>query len=308
MLNINILKIKHYSYFISIFMIITFIGGIIYKKGYEKRDSCFLYSVEFTGGYQITMDINTEITNTKKIIETEELKHRLESLYHQGISIRAFGKNKFLLRFPANPKAFNMGLSSFAEELKINIINLFPESTCTIEDSVYIGAGISDNLWQQGLIAILVALLLMFIYIWIRFPSWHFSVANLISLLHDVFGILLFLMWSNTEISLDTLISILFIIGYSINDTIVIFSAIREQLRLHKDFSYDIIINKSIQLTLRRTLLTSFFTSLVVIPMWLFGGYILHALAMPILLGIIFGTYSSIAIASTILYDIYKYK
>jgi preprotein translocase subunit SecF len=137
-----------------------------------------------------------------------------------------------------------------------------------------------------------------------RFPSWRFSFANIISLMHDVLVILIFLMWANIEISLDSLIAILFIIGYSINDTIVIFAKIRELMRNDSIMipSEDI-INKSISITLKRTLLTSGFTFLVVFPLWLFGGNALENLAAPILLGILFGTYSSIAIACSILYD-----
>lgn len=304
MITINILKIRYFSYFVSILMISAFIFGLIYKKYYTAQKSPFMYSVEFAGGYQVSCEINTK---DNVDITAEGLKHSLEVRHYKGVSIRSFGANRFLLRFPASQELMHDGINFFTDYLKSVFLELFPEATCVIEDCVYIGSGVGEGLWQKGLVAVLVALAMMFLYMWIRFPSWYFSFANLISLLHDVLGILLFLMWGDIEISLDVLIAILFIIGYSINDTIVIFSMIRKQIELHKknNFVYDVIINKSISLTLRRTLLTSFFTSLVVVPLWLFGGYALQALAVPILLGIVFGTYSSIAIASTVLHDMF---
>jgi preprotein translocase subunit SecF len=305
MINVNILKIKYYSYLISIAMIFAFVGGILYKKYYTLQKAAFLYSVEFAGGYQLGTHISP--SEAGKQIETEELKHALELSGYQGVSIRSFGDNRFLLRFPMSEKLVSHQSEEFVLSVKNNIKMIFPDASCTIEDCVYVGSGVGDNLWSQGLLAIFIAIVMMFMYVWIRFPSWHFSFANLISLMHDVLVILLFLLWSNVEISLDVLISILFIIGYSINDTIVIFSVIREQMKSKQhSICYDSIINKSIQLTLRRTLLTSFFTALVVVPLWLFGGHALQALAVPILLGIIFGTYSSIAIASTVLHDTFK--
>ena len=151
----------------------------------------------------------------------------------------------------------------------------------------------------------------MFIYIWIRFKSWAFSISNSVSLFHDVLVIVLMLLWFDYEISLDIIGAILFILGYSINDTIVIFSRIRENMsskesnKIEKKELKDI-INRSLKETLSRTLLTSGFTVLVVLPLWLFGGATLEPLSAAILLGIVFGTYSSIGIASPVLYDFYR--
>lgn len=305
MIYFNILNFRYFSYIVSLGMIILFCFGIFYKK--KTQDTIFSYSIEFTGGYQISCMI--EGGSSKNEISSEEFKHQLETKGYNSISIRSFDRNHFLLRFSMNEKdleSFNSTV--FQEKLIENVKDLFSDIKFSILDTSFVGPGIGKNMCERGIFAILIALLFMFLYVWMRFPSWKFSFANVISLLHDVLIILLLLMWFNIEISLDSLIAILFIIGYSINDTIVIFSAIREQMYIDQASlpSGDIIV-KGIIATLRRTLLTSFFTALVVIPLWLFGGYALKALAIPILIGIIFGTYSSIAIASTVLHDLFAF-
>ncbi len=303
MIYFDILKVRYFSYAVSLGMICLFCFGVFYKRSHQG--SVFSYSIEFTGGYEIACSLDSEENAS---ISSEELKHQLEKHGYSGVSIRHFEKNNFLLRFSINEKDLaSFDPIAFQSQLQKNIHSIFSKMTFVIFDTSFVGPGVGRDMCQKGVLAILVALLFMFVYVWIRFPSWKFSFANIISLLHDVLVILLLLMWCSIEISLDSLIAILFIIGYSINDTIVIFSAVREQM--HDEgvaVPSAMLINKSIMMTLRRTLLTSFFTSLVVVPLWLFGGYALKALAMPILIGIIFGTYSSIAIACTVLYDFFS--
>lgn len=303
MIYFDILKVRYFSYAVSLGMICLFCFGVFYKRSYQG--SVFSYSIEFTGGYEVACSLMSE-ENTS--ITAEELKHQLEIGGYSGVSIRHFEKNNFLLRFSINEKDLtSFDPIVFQNQLQASIHSIFSKVNFVIFDTSFVGPGVGKDMCQKGVFAILVALLFMFVYVWIRFPSWKFSFANIISLLHDVLIILLLLMWCNIEISLDSLIAILFIIGYSINDTIVIFSAVREQMH-SENFTAPsaTLIDKSIMMTLRRTLLTSFFTSLVVVPLWLFGGYTLKALAMPILIGIIFGTYSSIAVACTVLYDLFS--
>lgn len=305
MINFNILRVRYFSYFVSFLIIFLFVFGIFYKR--MQRNTAFLYSIEFSGGYQV----HCSLKNMTAVLGTEDLKKKLEIFpEYMHVNIRKFSDTDFLLKFAVQQKEKEFSQEAFQTELIQRLNTLFIDSSIetSIVDSSFVGPGVGNTMTKKAIYSILISLLLMFIYIWMRFPSWRFSFANILSLGHDVLVILLFLMWGNIEISLDSLIAILFIVGYSINDTIVIFAKIRDTMHKEKTMmATDSIINKSIMITFRRTILTSLFTAIVVFPLWLFGGASLEVLAAPILLGIIFGTYSSVAIACSILYDSFKY-
>lgn len=296
----NILKIRYFSYLLSFLMIGLLFVGIFYKK--SKRNTAFLYSVEFSGGIQIHFSSDENV-----ILNTEEIKNILdEKNQFENFSVRQFGKNEFLIRFPYNNEKLE-SISVLAEEIRKSLSREF-SSEIKIIDVSFVGAGVGSQLRFKAILSIIIALILMSFYVWIRFRSFAFSFANAISLFHDILVIILLLLWFDYEISIDIIGAILFILGYSINDTIVIFSRIREHIKDKSEIVNDlkVLINVSVRETFRRTLLTSAFTSLVVLPLWLFGGASLEALSGPILLGIIFGTYSSIGIACAVLYDCLK--
>jgi preprotein translocase subunit SecF len=293
---ISILTFKKYSYIFSLCLLSIFVFGIFYKK--KTRGAAFLYGIEFSGGVQMECEISSL---DKKNITSEEIKEYLESNEKEFFSVRKLMGSVFIIRIPFTDE--KKGISYLTAHVKDLLINHY--GNCVIRDSSLVGAGVSKNLALKAVLSILVAFFLMFLYVWIRFKSWAFSVANAVSLFHDVLVILLMILWFNYEITLEIVGSILFIIGYSINDTIVIFSRIRENQIILKEKTFDFIINASIKETLRRTLLTSSFTALVVLPLWVLGGVNLEPLSAAVLLGIIFGTYSSIAIATPILYDCY---
>jgi preprotein translocase subunit SecF len=300
-MTFNIIKIRYFSYILSCVMLGLFFLGVFYKK--HQRGSSFLYSVEFSGGAQVHCLLEGAAVST-----TEEMKRALEKDKHyEGIIIRQFSNNEFLFRFPIGINK-EITASEASDLIKNKLESIFGGTKVKIVDSSYVGPQVGGELKTKAIISILIALFLMSFYVWIRFRSFAFSVANGISLFHDVLVVLLLLLWYDFEISLDIVGAILFILGYSINDTIVIFSRIRDNIKNNnlKGESIANIINLSIKETLRRTILTSAFTALVVLPLWLFGGVSLEPLSAPILLGIIFGTYSSIGIASAVLYDYFK--
>ena len=150
--------------------------------------------------------------------------------------------------------------------------------------------------------AITLALILMLLYIWLRFLSISFGVGAVVSLLHDAIVILGVFLLLDKEISVNVVSAILVVLGYSMNDTIVIFTKIRQNIKTMKNTSIDNIVNTSINQTLRRTILTSFSTALVVFSLFILGGEALRDLSLALLIGIIFGTYSSIYIASPLCY------
>jgi preprotein translocase subunit SecF len=290
-------------------MIGLFVGGIFYKK--SKRGQAFLYSVEFSGGLQIGLQVESSQSLT-----SESLAKIFHTMYKkEGISIRHFGGKDFLIRIPLQSDDSHQSVSAFliGDEIKTILESALPHSQVIITDASFVGPGVGSSLQMKAILSIVIAFLMMFLYVWFRFKSWAFSISNSVSLFHDVLVIVLMILWFDYEISLDIIAAILFILGYSINDTIVVFSRIRENISKHhhkgtvEKGELGKIINISLRETLRRTLLTSAFTTLVVLPLWLWGGVTLEPLSAAILLGIVFGTYSSIGIASPVLYDLYRF-
>ena len=158
----------------------------------------------------------------------------------------------------------------------------------------------SAELLRSGVIAISVALALMLIYIWIRF-EWQFSLGAILALFHDVIVTLGLFSLLGLEINLSIIAAVLTIVGYSMNDTVVIFDRVRENLRKYADIKIFELTNISINETLSRTLITSITTLLALLSIFFFGGEILKGFSLAMIFGVIFGTYSSIYIANTVL-------
>ncbi len=188
------------------------------------------------------------------------------------------------------------------------LISELKDTSVEIKQTDSVGSGVGQTLRWKSIQAIIAGLILMLLYIAMRFLSFSYGMGALIALFHDAMVILTVFLVLNKEISINVIGAIMAILGYSINDTIVIFAKIRENLHLHKNMSAEKIVNLSINETLRRTILTSFATLLVVVSLFLFGGEVLRDLALALLIGIVFGTYSSIYIASPIMLLFYKDK
>jgi len=163
-----------------------------------------------------------------------------------------------------------------------------------------VGPKVSGELLRAGLIAIVLSLTAMLIYIWIRF-EWQFSLGAIIALVHDVIITIGFFSILQFEINLSIIAAVLTIVGYSMNDTVVIFDRVRENLKKYTSKKIDEISNISINETLSRTIITSLTTLLALLSIFFFGGTILHGFSFAMILGVIFGTYSSIFIANPIL-------
>ena len=163
-----------------------------------------------------------------------------------------------------------------------------------------VGPKVSVELLKSGIIAIGLSLAAMLIYIWIRF-EWQFSIGAIMALFHDVLLTLGFFSLFSLEINLSIVAAVLTIVGYSMNDTVVIFDRVRENLKKFSDITIFDLTNISINETLSRTIITSFTTLLALVSIYIFGGEILKGFSLAMILGVIFGTYSSIYIANPIL-------
>jgi preprotein translocase subunit SecF len=290
---INFLKYRFLCGIISVIMFTVFIGDFIYKK--QTTGSAFTYSVEFVGGTQILLKFQDTVSSN-------QIKDILEHAGWPGVVTREFSDREIIIRV----KEVSTDVRGLGEKIKQILAEQLPANPVAILKTDSISEGIGEALTWNSILAIIVSLFFMLLYIGWRFWSISFAVGAVVSLIHDAIAILLFFMLAGKDISTNTIMAVLAILGYSLNDTIVIFTRIRENIVAKSSLSMDEIVNLSINQTLRRTILTSFATSLVVIALILLGGETLRDLSLALLIGIVFGTYSSIYIASPVMLLLYN--
>ena len=246
------------------------------------------FGIDFKGGTLI------ELRSSDSKINTSSLRDNLSQMNLGDVSVKNFGnETDFLIKFESNNN------KKIIEEIKINLDKSYGD-TFNFRRVENVGPKVSDELLKSGIIAISVALILMLIYIWIRF-EWQFSLGAILALFHDVIVTLGLFSLLGLEINLSIIAAVLTIVGYSMNDTVVIFDRVRENLRKYSDIKIFELTNISINETLSRTLITSVTTLLALLSIFFFGGEILRGFSLAMIFGVIFGTYSSIYIANTIL-------
>ena len=255
---------------------------------------CFLifkglnFGIDFKGGTLI------ELRSNDSKINVSSLRDNLSQMNLGDISVKNFGNEiDFLIKFE------NSDNKNVIEEIRTNLDKSFGNnfSFRRVEN---VGPKVSAELLRSGVIAISVALALMLIYIWIRF-EWQFSLGAILALFHDVIVTLGLFSLLGLEINLSIIAAVLTFVGYSMNDTVVIFDRVRENLRKYADIKIFELTNISINETLSRTLITSITTLLALLSIFFFGGEILKGFSLAMIFGVIFGTYSSIYIANTVL-------
>ena len=246
------------------------------------------FGIDFKGGTLI------ELRSNDSKINVSSLRDNLNQMNLGDVSVKNFGNEKdFLIKFENNNN------KNVIEEIKTNLDNSFGNnfSFRRVEN---VGPKVSAELLKSGVIAISVALVLMLIYIWIRF-EWQFSLGAILALFHDVIVTLGLFSLLGLEINLSIIAAVLTIVGYSMNDTVVIFDRVRENLRKYSDIKIYELTNISINETLSRTIITSLTTLLALLSIFFFGGEILKGFSLAMIFGVLFGTYSSIYIANTVL-------
>ena len=246
------------------------------------------FGIDFKGGTLIELRSN----DTK--INISSLRDNLNQMDLGDVSVKNFGNDTdFLIKFENNEN------KKIIEEIKINLDKSFGNNF-NFRRVENVGPKVSKELLRSGVIAISVALILMLIYIWIRF-EWQFSLGAIAALFHDVIVTLGLFSLLGLEINLSIIAAVLTIVGYSMNDTVVIFDRVRENLRKYSDIKIFELTNISINETLSRTIITSATTLLALLAIYFFGGEILKGFSLAMILGVVFGTYSSIYIANTVL-------
>ena len=248
------------------------------------------YGVDFKGGTLI------ELRTNDNTISISDLRKSFTNMNLGDVSVKNFGNdNDFIVKFEKKENLEENFIENLKNELKKDLGNSF--NFRRVES---VGPKVSSELLKSGILAILLSLGAMLIYIWIRF-EWQFSLGAIAAIFHDVIITLGFFSILNLEINLSIVAAVLTIVGYSMNDTVVIFDRVRENLRKYSDIKIFELTNISINETLSRTLITSITTLLALLSIFFFGGEILKGFSLAMIFGVIFGTYSSIYIANTIL-------
>jgi len=292
---INFLKYRMATALTSLVLIAAF--GVVAVYRYQTRGTVFTYSVDFTGGTQVLFKFDKPVDNAV-------IRQIIVEKGWVNPSARPFGENEILVRV----KEFESDATGLGQRMQIALQDALPENTVTMIQTESVGAGIGAGLRGKSIRAIMIVLILMLLYIGLRFWSFAFATGAVVALIHDGIIVLALFLFLDREISNNFVAAILTVLGYSINDTIIIFSQMREFLKKRTNETLDEIVNKSLNYTLRRTLLTSFATGLPVTVMVLFGGEALRDFSLALLIGIFFGTTSSIYVASPIMMLLYQEK
>ena len=266
----------------NILSIILFILSVIFIafKGLN-------YGIDFKGGTLIELrSINTDVSS---------IRNSLNEMSLGDVNVKKFGKEgDFLIKVEEQGDNNNL-IPKIKQKLSDSL-----NSEINFRRVENVGPKVSAELLQSGIIAITLSLAAMLFYIWVRF-EWQFSVGAIAALFHDVIITLGIFSALSLEINLSIVAAVLTIVGYSMNDTVVIYDRVRENLKKYSDIEIFDLTNLSINETLSRTIITSSTTLLALLSIFLFGGEILKGFSLAMILGVILGTYSSIFIANPLL-------
>ena len=281
--NINFMGGMRIAFTLSMILIALSIGSLIAHGGPKL-------SIDFTGGAELQVKI-------APVPDIGQLRAALEGQGLSGVQVQDFGAvDEFLIVLPRT----GVDVLDAAQVLLDSVEEGLPGSTVEVRREESVGPKIGGELKTAAQSSVLAALLLIVLYISVRFV-FRYGIAAIIALVHDVTLTLGIFSVLNLEISLSIIAAFLTIIGYSLNDTIVVFDRIRENMKLRRKESYRQVINRSINECLSRTVLTSLTTLMVALSLYLFGGPVIHDFAFALVIGVLVGTYSSMFIASPVL-------
>ncbi len=252
------------------------------------------FGIDFTGGTLIEIQVQSDP-------DLAVLRSSLNGLSLGDISLQEFGdKRDLMVRLPqqdGGPEVQQAAIAKVQETLNGH----FGEGKVEFRRTEFVGPQVGEELKKDGFMAIVFSILAIMGYIWFRF-EWQFGIGSLLALIHDVVGILGLFSLTQMHFDLSTLAAILLVAGYSINETIIIFDRIRENMRKFKKMPMPDIINLSINQTLPRTVMTSGSTILAIFALWLFGGEVIRSFTSALFLGILIGTHSSYFVSSQALF------
>lgn len=277
--HINFMSKRLLAAVFSVILIVLSLGSLI-TQGLS-------FGIDFTGGTMIELGYEEQV-------DLNQLRQDLKQGGYPDATVQNFGSiHDVLIRLPVIE---TQNMAQLSNEV-VSMLQSQNETEIDVRRVEFVGPQVGEELTEQGGLAMLYALIGILIYVSLRF-EYRFAIGSVVALIHDVVITLGFFSLTRIEFDLTVLAAILAIIGYSLNDTIVVFDRIRETfLKMRKGTSVEI-VNTALNATLSRTLVTSLTTLLVVVALFIFGGEVIHAFSIALLFGIVIGTYSSIYIAS----------
>ncbi len=245
--------------------------------------------IDFKGGTLVELQTKQGNANLS------ELRTRLQGANVGDVQLQEFGgPNLVMLRYGEQPGGEQ------GQQAALRRVTGLIEADYDIRRTEVVGPTVSAELVQMSVIGVILSILAVLIYLWFRF-EWQFAVAAMIATLHDVTAIMAFYIFTQSDFDITSIASVLTIIGYSLNDTVVVFDRIREMMRKHKKMPVAELLDISINSTLSRTTITATTTFLALLGLYFFGGEVIQGFTASMLVGVIIGTYSSIFIAAPIL-------
>lgn len=278
--NINFMRLRYVSLIVAALVMFVAIGAMTFKG--------FNFALDFTGGYETEVQFS-------KTVDVNQLRTKLEKAGYNGAQVRVIGSsNDVVIRMSAKQDGTKMSGSQVVEALQS------VENPATLRDYYFIGPQVGKELAENGILAVAFVVFGFLAYVWMRFEL-KFAIAAIITTLHDVILVCGWFALFGKEFDLTVLAGVLSVMGYSINDTIVVFDRVRENFKtLHKLTPIEI-MNRSVNQTLSRTIITSFVALLTVLALFFYGGESLRGMAESQILGIVIGTLSSIFVACPLL-------
>jgi len=283
--NFNFLGKRKIARIFSIALILIGVGSLIIQGGPKL-------GIDFTGGTALRLQF-------EKGVSIGDVRSAIASLGIGNAEIKNFGNSADILIRVQEQETTGAGIT---DAIKTELSKVFPDNPYIERSKDSVGPKIGAELRTATITSILIALVGMLIYITWRF-EFKFAVGAIVALFHDVLITLGVFSVLQLEITLPIIAAFLTIVGYSINDTIVVFDRIRENLKLLRRDTYETIVNTSVNQSLTRTIITSLTTMIVVVILYFFGGSVIHNFAFALIVGILIGTYSSIFVASPIVVD-----
>lgn len=276
--NFNFLRLRWAGLAFSLLIVLASIGTMFWPG--------LNLGVDFRGG--LLMEIRTPGP-----ADIGALRNQLGQLGYGELTIQQFGGPQDVLIRLQVPK----GLT---QEAVVQRIQSALSPDVDYRRTEFVGPSVGRDLMQQGLLALLFSMLAIMVYMWFRF-EWQFGFGAVVALLHDVFATIGFIALTGMEFNLTTIAAILTIAGYSINDTVVVYDRVRENLRKYRQMPLIDIMNKSLNETFSRTLLTGGTTLLALSCLYFFGGEVISGFTLALIFGILIGTYSSLYIATPLI-------
>jgi preprotein translocase subunit SecF len=282
--SVGFMRARKIAYAISAVMFVVSIGALVFKG--------LNFGVDFTGGVTIEAKFTQQA-------QPETLRRSFEAAGFEDVQVQNFGSSRDVaIRLP--PPS---GETADAIRARVETVLRAADANVVISRAEIVGPQVGAELRNSAIVALISTLILIFIYVFLRFHAWQLSAGAILAAIHDPIIVLGFFALTGMVFDLSVVAALLAVIGYSLNDTVVVFDRIRERFEVNKRMESFMVLNQSVNQTLSRTIMTSLTTLIVVIVLLLLGGPVLQSFSAALVVGILIGTYSSIYIAASVALD-----